>query len=58
MKRDAPCMDCDERRVGCHAECERYKVWRKQLDEQNRLARLSKQATKYPVIIWPDEGKE
>ena len=23
----APCVRCDERRVGCHAECERYLSW-------------------------------
>ena len=23
----APCVRCDERRVGCHAECERYLTW-------------------------------
>lgn len=23
----APCGHCDERQVGCHAECERYQTW-------------------------------
>ena len=24
-----PCRNCEERRVGCHAECERYLTWAK-----------------------------
>ena len=29
-----PCKDCEERRVGCHSDCEKYKKWRKAKDEQ------------------------
>ena len=24
---NAPCKDCTERHIGCHAECDRYKVF-------------------------------
>ena len=40
----APCVCCDERRVGCHAECERYMTWSaerraaKEKDYENRVA--------------------
>lgn len=29
-----PCKDCEERRVGCHSDCEKYKTWRKVKDKQ------------------------
>lgn len=36
----APCGRCDERRVGCHAECEKYLTWaaerRKALEADHR----------------------
>lgn len=25
---DAPCVDCQKRHVGCHADCEDYKEWK------------------------------
>lgn len=25
-----PCKDCTERKIGCHARCERYREWNKQ----------------------------
>lgn len=27
-----PCRNCEERRPGCHAECEKYKTWRAAFD--------------------------
>ena len=27
---DAPCADCQKRRVGCHSDCEDYKTWKSQ----------------------------
>lgn len=27
-KLSAPCKDCEDRHEGCHAECERYKVYK------------------------------
>lgn len=29
-----PCKDCDDRNVGCHSVCEKYKAWRKAKDKQ------------------------
>ena len=31
-KRDAPCRNCEHRRVGCHSVCEDYKDFRLQND--------------------------
>lgn len=32
---NATCKDCTKRHIGCHAHCEDYKAFRKQLDEEN-----------------------
>ena len=29
-----PCNLCEERFVGCHAECEAYKTWKAEIAEQ------------------------
>lgn len=34
---NCPCKNCQERSVGCHASCQKYKDWS---DEQNRLKQL------------------
>lgn len=31
---NGPCADCEERYVGCHAECERYKAWKEDREKQ------------------------
>lgn len=30
---NSPCKNCPDRYVGCHAECEKYKDFRKNYDE-------------------------
>lgn len=30
-----PCLDCKDRTVGCHGNCERYKEYREWLAERN-----------------------
>lgn len=40
---NAPCKGCKERAVGCHANCEKYKVYRKKKDEINEKIRSAKQ---------------
>lgn len=51
----APCKECTERELACHGKCERYQAWRRRLDALNKKIRLDKQATKYPVIIYPED---
>ena len=34
----APCKNCDERRVGCHAVCKRYIAW--QVDHEALLKKM------------------
>jgi hypothetical protein len=31
-----PCKDCPERHIACHDTCERYKEWKRQIDEQKK----------------------
>ena len=37
MKR-APCLDCNARKVGCHARCEKYLAW--QVDHEALLKKM------------------
>lgn len=39
MKPKPPCLNCDERILGCHSECDLYHTFRRSLEEYNRLAR-------------------
>jgi len=44
----APCKDCQRRAPACHGTCDRYKDWRKRLDELNRARKeYSFKATVY-----------
>lgn len=36
------CLNCQERHYKCHSECERYKEYRKNLDEINAQIRKDK----------------
>lgn len=41
-QKQPPCLNCQLRKVGCHAECERYKEfadWRKSALEKQRGAK-------------------
>ena len=31
-----PCRDCQDRHVGCHADCERHLEWQKQKDREKQ----------------------
>ena len=42
MKRNAPCLDCENRASGCHATCEDYRVWRIEKDALNKKTRDEK----------------
>lgn len=33
-KKLPPCKGCEERRVGCHAECERFTGWKAENDQR------------------------
>lgn len=37
-----PCLNCNERTVGCHSTCSKYKEFRKFKDEENEKIRKEK----------------
>lgn len=37
MKPQPPCKNCSERAAGCHAECDLYLTFRRNLDRYNQL---------------------
>ena len=34
MKPKSNCLGCEDRHEGCHAECEKYKAWKEEHEEQ------------------------
>ena len=50
MKNTAPCKNCqrENKKVGCHASCEHYISWKKDLDETN----LSMERKRKNYAIW------
>lgn len=54
----APCGRCDERRVGCHAKCERYLTWSterraaKEKDRDNRIAERYNHDKRIRVAVY------
>lgn len=40
-----PCLDCPERKLGCHSSCKKYKAYRKKKDKEKENRR--KEAYKY-----------
>ena len=37
---NAPCKNCEKRRLGCHGRCKAYKAFRDELDAINERRRL------------------
>lgn len=48
MKPNAPCHNCPDRELGCHATCEKYISYKKELDEIN--AKIKKEALLYGYV--------
>lgn len=34
--KDSPCHYCSDRRVGCHSECEKYKAFKAECEEERQ----------------------
>lgn len=43
--KDSPCFGCEERHMRCHAECERYKVFKQGIEEDKQ--KISEYREKY-----------
>lgn len=37
-----PCGGCDDRTIGCHSNCDKYKIYRDSLDKFNSVCREAK----------------
>lgn len=44
---ECPCKGCDDRNSQCHANCEKYKVWKTKLDDSNATLRKKKDIATY-----------
>ena len=44
---DAPCRDCLDRHIGCHATCEKYKAFHDEQMEMRRKKRIGFEHTEY-----------
>ena len=51
--KNSPCkengIDCHDRHVGCHAECEKYKAWKADVDKANENRYAFKEKN---VSVW------
>lgn len=43
----SPCKDCPGRRLHCHSECDKYKVFKSRKDEENKRIRQEKKKYEY-----------
>lgn len=43
------CQNCVKRHIGCHARCELYQKWRKELDELNACIRKERMKDDYVI---------
>ena len=48
-----PCQNCAERHIGCHPECEKYKVWRDAYHKHKKIvtAEMDKERTQDSFVI-------
>ena len=44
---NAPCMNCSDRCVNCHSNCNIYKTWKAEHDEKEQKIREAKQKEYY-----------
>ena len=42
-----PCHHCPDRKVGCHSECHRYKVYQEQIDDLKKKKRVENDFKEY-----------
>ena len=41
----SPCLDCANRKAGCHASCTGYKAWKAEIDTANETIRKKRMDT-------------
>ena len=48
--KNAPCKGCEDRRLGCHGKCEKYKAWRAGMDKAAEKRRLEHEADEASIL--------
>ena len=43
MKPQSPCLECEEREIGCHAQCEKYEEYRSELEAWKQTVKAKKE---------------
>ena len=38
-----PCLNCENRKLGCHSSCEKYAEFKRNIDENKKLIRSQKE---------------
>jgi hypothetical protein len=41
---DNPCFECKKRCIGCHSDCNEYRLYRAELNERNKIIKKAKNA--------------
>lgn len=52
-----PCKDCEEREIGCHGHCKRYKAFRAELDRLHKKEKEERSANRYQMDSIEDSMK-
>ena len=47
-----PCSECDDREVLCHSKCEKYKEFRKALDDRNISIRKARKEANLKIFYY------
>lgn len=56
MRKNPPCKDCGDREQGCHANCIKYKMWKKE-DDACKAACAKKKDAEYRFIAYEKDRR-
>lgn len=51
----APCMNCEDRQLGCHSICQKYKDWKENLEKMKRGENTKKE---FNNVYYPHHFKQ
>ena len=52
-----PCLNCENRKMGCHSSCKKYAEFKRNIDEKKKLVRSQKEEQNI-FINYVFEAKE
>ena len=47
---DVPCRNCEDRKLGCHSSCEKYKAFKDRIESKNKNRQSFYNA--HPKKVW------